>query len=148
MQRDDHFRMLKIPLLIGGATTSRAHTAVKIAPNYEGPVVHVTDASRSVRVAQSLLADGGREKYVAEIEADYAKLRDLHANKKAAPLIRLGRRAREPRDDRLAVADAAEAEVHRPSRVPQLRPRRDRAGDRLGAVLPDLGAARARFPRS
>ena len=89
MQRDPHFRMLKIPLLIGGATTSRAHTAVKIAPNYEGPVVHVTDASRSVRVAQSLLADTGREKYLAEIEADYAKLRDLHANKKAAPLISL-----------------------------------------------------------
>ncbi|MEO8938070.1 MAG: methionine synthase [Burkholderiaceae bacterium] len=89
MQRDDHFRMLKIPLLIGGATTSRAHTAVKIAPNYEGPVVHVTDASRSVGVAQSLLMDGGRERYVAELEADYAKLRELHANKKASPLISL-----------------------------------------------------------
>ena len=89
MQRDPHFRMLKIPLLIGGATTSRAHTAVKIAPNYEGPVVHVTDASRSVRVAQSLLADTGKEKYLAEIEADYAKLRELHANKKAAPLVSL-----------------------------------------------------------
>jgi 5-methyltetrahydrofolate--homocysteine methyltransferase len=55
MQRDPHFRMMKIPLLIGGATTSRAHTAVKIAPNYEGPVVYVPDASRSVSVAQSLL---------------------------------------------------------------------------------------------
>jgi 5-methyltetrahydrofolate--homocysteine methyltransferase len=50
MQRDPHFRMMKIPLLIGGATTSRAHTAVKIAPNYEGPVVYVPDASRSVSV--------------------------------------------------------------------------------------------------
>jgi 5-methyltetrahydrofolate--homocysteine methyltransferase len=89
MQRDDHFRMLKIPLLIGGATTSRAHTAVKIAPNYEGPVVHVTDASRSVRVAQSLLTPAGKDTYLAEIEADYAKLRDLHANKKATPLIKL-----------------------------------------------------------
>jgi len=89
MQRDDHFRMLKIPLLIGGATTSRAHTAVKIAPNYEGPVVHVTDASRSVRVAQSLLTDVGKEKYLADIEADYAKLRELHASKKASPLISL-----------------------------------------------------------
>jgi 5-methyltetrahydrofolate--homocysteine methyltransferase len=89
MQRDDHFRMLKIPLLIGGATTSRAHTAVKIAPNYEGPVVHVTDASRSVRVAQSLLADETKEKYIAEIEADYAKLRELHATKKTQPLIKL-----------------------------------------------------------
>ncbi|MBC7686349.1 MAG: dihydropteroate synthase, partial [Bdellovibrionales bacterium] len=52
MQRDPHFRMLKIPLLIGGATTSRAHTAVKIAHNYDGPVVYVPDASRSVSVAQ------------------------------------------------------------------------------------------------
>ena len=50
MQRDDYFRMKKIPLLIGGATTSRVHTAVKIAPHYEGPVVYVPDASRSVGV--------------------------------------------------------------------------------------------------
>ncbi len=57
MQKDDHFRIKKIPLLIGGATTSRVHTAVKIAPHYEGPVVYVPDASRSVSVAQSLLSD-------------------------------------------------------------------------------------------
>jgi 5-methyltetrahydrofolate--homocysteine methyltransferase len=50
MQRDDYFRMRKIPLLIGGATTSRVHTAVKIAPHYDGPVVYVPDASRSVGV--------------------------------------------------------------------------------------------------
>ena len=89
MQRDPHFRMLKIPLLIGGATTSRAHTAVKIAPNYEGPVVYVTDASRSVRVAQSLLASDTREKYLAEIEAEYEQLRVLHASKKSVPLATL-----------------------------------------------------------
>ena len=89
MQRDPHFRMLKIPLLIGGATTSRAHTAVKIAPNYEGPVVYVTDASRSVRVAQSLLATDTREKYVAEIDAEYEQLRVLHASKKSVPLVKL-----------------------------------------------------------
>ena len=52
MQRDDYFRIKKIPLLIGGATTSRVHTAVKIAPHYEGPVVYVPDASRTVGVAQ------------------------------------------------------------------------------------------------
>ncbi len=57
MQKDEHFRIRKIPLLIGGATTSRVHTAVKIAPHYEGPVVYVPDASRSVSVAQSLLSD-------------------------------------------------------------------------------------------
>ena len=57
MQKDDHFRLRKIPLLIGGATCSRVHTAVKIAPHYEGPVVYVPDASRSVGVAQGLLSD-------------------------------------------------------------------------------------------
>jgi 5-methyltetrahydrofolate--homocysteine methyltransferase len=87
MQRDPHFRMLKIPLLIGGATTSRAHTAVKIAPHYEGPVIHVTDASRSVGVAQNLLTPDVRSKYLDEIVSDYARLRELHANKKAPELI-------------------------------------------------------------
>jgi 5-methyltetrahydrofolate--homocysteine methyltransferase len=57
MQRDDHFRIKKIPLLIGGATTSRVHTAVKISPHYEGPVVYVPDASRSVSVCSDLLSD-------------------------------------------------------------------------------------------
>ncbi|WP_440106336.1 methionine synthase [Acidovorax sp. BL-A-41-H1] len=85
MQKDDHFRMRKIPLLIGGATTSRVHTAVKIAPHYEGPVVYVPDASRSVSVAQSLLGDGA-DTYVAEMNADYDKVRTQHANKKATPL--------------------------------------------------------------
>ncbi|HEX7641820.1 MAG TPA: methionine synthase [Burkholderiaceae bacterium] len=89
MQRDPHFRMLKIPLLIGGATTSRAHTAVKIAQNYEGPVVYVPDASRSVSVAQSLLTPDQREQYVAEVAADYDRLRTLHANKKAVPMLSL-----------------------------------------------------------
>ncbi len=85
MQKDEHFRMKKIPLLIGGATTSRVHTAVKIAPHYEGPVVYVPDASRSVSVAQSLLGDGV-DSYVAEMNADYDKVRTQHANKKATPM--------------------------------------------------------------
>jgi 5-methyltetrahydrofolate--homocysteine methyltransferase len=85
MQKDAHFRVKKIPLLIGGATTSRVHTAVKIAPHYEGPVVYVPDASRSVSVAQSLLSDQAT-KYVAEINADYVKVRELHASKKQVPL--------------------------------------------------------------
>ncbi|MDB5798346.1 MAG: metH [Paucimonas sp.] len=89
MQRDPHFRMLKIPLLIGGATTSRAHTAVKIAQNYEGPVVYVPDASRSVSVAQSLLTPEQRESYVAEIATDYERIRLQHANRKATPLLPL-----------------------------------------------------------
>ena len=87
MQRDPHFRMLKIPLLIGGATTSRAHTAVKIAPNYEGPVVYVPDASRSVSVAQSLLTPESRDKYVDELATDYERIRVQHAGKKALPML-------------------------------------------------------------
>jgi 5-methyltetrahydrofolate--homocysteine methyltransferase len=89
MQRDPHFRMLKIPLLIGGATTSRAHTAVKIAHNYEGPVVYVPDASRSVSVAQSLLTPEQREQYIIDIAADYERIREQHANKKAVPMLSL-----------------------------------------------------------
>jgi 5-methyltetrahydrofolate--homocysteine methyltransferase len=69
---------LKVPLLIGGATTSRVHTAVKIDPNYRGgPVVHVNDASRAVGVASSLLSDK-REAYAADIRADYAKISAAH----------------------------------------------------------------------
>ncbi|CAJ6259175.1 methionine synthase [Burkholderia pseudomallei] len=89
MQRDDYFRVKKIPLLIGGATTSRVHTAVKIAPHYEGPVVYVPDASRSVSVASNLLSDEGATKYLDELKADYERIRAQHANKKALPLVTL-----------------------------------------------------------
>jgi 5-methyltetrahydrofolate--homocysteine methyltransferase len=89
MQRDDWFRLKKIPLLIGGATTSRVHTAVKIAPHYEGPVVYVPDASRSVGVCSELLSDERARSYIAELEADYARVRELHANKKQARLVPL-----------------------------------------------------------
>jgi 5-methyltetrahydrofolate--homocysteine methyltransferase len=85
MQKDPHFREKGIPLLIGGATTSRVHTAVKIAPHYEGPVVYVPDASRSVSVAQGLIGDG-RVQYLAELNADYERVRQQHANKKTVPL--------------------------------------------------------------
>ncbi|MEY3146430.1 MAG: hypothetical protein RL342_2101, partial [Pseudomonadota bacterium] len=90
MQKDAHFRLRKIPLLIGGATTSRVHTAVKIAPHYEGPVVYVPDASRSVNVAQSLLSDKASE-YIAELKADLERVREQHANKKQTPLWSLAR---------------------------------------------------------
>jgi len=85
MDKDEYFRIKKIPLLIGGATCSRVHTAVKIAPKYEGPVVYVPDASRSVSVAQSLLGDDV-DSYVQEVNADYDKVRQQHANKKQTPL--------------------------------------------------------------
>ncbi|RFC36719.1 MAG: methionine synthase (B12-dependent) [Candidatus Nitrotoga sp. LAW] len=72
-----------IPLLIGGATTSRMHTAVKIEPNYtSGVTVYVTDASRAVGVCNNLLSSTLHDSYVADIKADYAKTRELHASKK------------------------------------------------------------------
>ncbi|MDH4051482.1 MAG: methionine synthase [Rubrivivax sp.] len=89
MQRDDHFRLKKIPLLIGGATTSRVHTAVKIAPHYDGPVVYVPDASRSVGVCAELLSDERASAYIEELNADYARVREQHANKKVTPLVTL-----------------------------------------------------------
>src|SRR5499427_521508 len=89
MQRDDHFRIRKIPLLIGGATTSRVHTAVKIAPHYEGPVVYVPDASRSVGVCADLLSDERAARFIAELRADYDKVRALHAAKKPTALVSL-----------------------------------------------------------
>jgi 5-methyltetrahydrofolate--homocysteine methyltransferase len=89
MQRDDYFRMRKIPLLIGGATCSRVHTAVKIAPHYEGPVVYVPDASRSVGVCSDLLSDERAAKFIDELRTDYEQVRTLHAAKKATPLVTL-----------------------------------------------------------
>jgi 5-methyltetrahydrofolate--homocysteine methyltransferase len=75
----------KLPLLIGGATTSRAHTAVKIAPHYSEPVVHVLDASRAVPVTSSLLSEVGKADFVARHRSDYEALRKTHA----APRVRL-----------------------------------------------------------
>jgi len=69
----------KLPLLVGGATTSRAHTAVKIAPHYSEPVVHVLDASRAVPVTTSLLSDEGKAPFVAQHREEYERLRKLHA---------------------------------------------------------------------
>ena len=89
MQRDAWFRMKKIPLLIGGATCSRVHTAVKIAPHYDGPVVYVPDASRSVGVCSDLLSDERAAKFIADLNTDYDKVRALHASKKATPLVTL-----------------------------------------------------------
>jgi 5-methyltetrahydrofolate--homocysteine methyltransferase len=89
MQRDDYFRIKKIPLLIGGATTSRVHTAVKISPHYEGPVVYVPDASRSVGVCTELLSDERAAAYIDELKSDYEQVRQLHANKKQTPLVTL-----------------------------------------------------------
>ena len=78
MQRLD----FDLPLLIGGATTSKAHTAVKIEENYQHPVVYVPNASRAVGVCQKLLSAESRAKYALELDADYQKVREQHAKKK------------------------------------------------------------------
>jgi len=77
--REMERQSFKLPLLIGGATTSRAHTAVKIAPHYSEPVVHVLDASRAVPVTTSLLSDEGKSAFVAQHRADYEALRKAHS---------------------------------------------------------------------
>ncbi len=80
---------LEIPLLIGGATTSRAHTAVKVAPRRTGPVVWVKDASRSVPVAAALLDDKQRPALLEATETDYAALRERHSQKNERPMLTL-----------------------------------------------------------
>ncbi len=78
------------PLLIGGATTSRAHTALKVEPRYSGPVVHVLDASRAVGVVAALLDAGARSGFLAEVRADYARERERRAGRRhRAPLLPL-----------------------------------------------------------
>lgn len=89
MERDPYFKERAIPLLIGGATTSRIHTAVKIAPHYSQPVVHVLDASRCVPVAQQLLSTDQRAGFVAQLQKDYDKLRQQHALGRGPALIGL-----------------------------------------------------------
>jgi len=86
MQRLD----FELPLLIGGATTSPAHTAVKIEPNYDGPVIYVKDASRSVGVAQALIESGTRDELIQKTRADNARRRERHAGKtRLAPQLSL-----------------------------------------------------------
>ncbi|WP_316786412.1 methionine synthase [Pedobacter frigiditerrae] len=72
-----------IPLIIGGATTSRIHAAVKVAPNYSGPAIHVLDASRSVTVCSTLMNPETKNDYVAGIRAEYDKAREAHLNKRS-----------------------------------------------------------------
>ncbi|MES2708791.1 MAG: vitamin B12 dependent-methionine synthase activation domain-containing protein [Verrucomicrobiota bacterium] len=80
---------LKTPLLIGGATTSAAHTAIKLAHNYSGSIVHVLDASRSVPVATALLSAGQQEKFIADNEARHVMLREKYSNKKKRDILSL-----------------------------------------------------------
>ncbi len=82
-------RGFTIPLLIGGATTSRTHTAVKVEPNYSHPVVWVPDASRAVGVCSNLLSDELKSDYVKTVRDDYVKVREQHAGKKGVKLVSL-----------------------------------------------------------
>jgi 5-methyltetrahydrofolate--homocysteine methyltransferase len=84
----------KLPLLIGGATTSRAHTAVKIAPHYSEPVIHVLDASRAVPVTTSLLSEDGKDAFVAEYRAEYEAVRKAHTAPKQSVVSLESARAR------------------------------------------------------
>ena len=131
------------PLLIGGATTSRMHTAVKIAPAYSGPVVHVLDASRAVGVAGALV-DAGAAGRVRRRDPRAVRRGPSRAERApvegALPVDRRG--AGEPDADRLVDGGAAGALLPGRARVPGLPARRARRAHRLDAVLRDLGAAR------
>ena len=106
MERDPYFRERQIPLLIGGATTSRVHTAVKVAPHYSGPVIYVADASRSVPVAQALVSDDQKAGFLESLKVEYERVRVQHAAKKGPDLLTLGQaRANKPRIDWLMPAD-------------------------------------------
>ena len=80
---------MSMPLMIGGATTSKTHTALRIEPVYSGPVIHVLDASRAVGVAGTLVSDTMADKFVADTRAEYSQIRDARAGKTAKPLATL-----------------------------------------------------------
>jgi len=107
--REMERQRFKVPLLIGGATTSRAHTAVKIAPHYSEPVVHIIDASRAVPVTTNLLSDQAREAFIAEHKAEYEAVRKAYATpaQKTVPLAeaRARRTPIEWRSEDLAVPE-------------------------------------------
>ncbi len=133
---------LDIPLLIGGATTSRAHTAVKIEPVYKGPVVHVTDASRAVGVAAKLMSKDQRDGYVEEIRNTYAGVRERHASRdiKIDWVDIAAARASGP--DRLGKLRSRNTEAARRHHADRLRPRDLGALHRLDAFFQHLGTCR------
>jgi 5-methyltetrahydrofolate--homocysteine methyltransferase len=113
MERDEYFRTRKTPLLIGGATTSRVHTAVKIAPNYSGPVIYVNDASRAVPVVQNLITPETRSQYLLDLAADYDRVRILHGAKKGPELMTIAEaRENKPKLDWVLKADDHQGGIH------------------------------------
>ena len=117
-------RGMQLPLLIGGATTSRQHTAVKIAPEYGQATVHVLDASRVVDVVSSLLSDERRPAFEQENRELQEQLREQHSARRERPLLSYADRARQPPDHRLGARDAARAAVRRPPRAGRRAARR------------------------
>ncbi len=133
-------RGMDLPLLIGGATTSKQHTAVKIAPAYSHSVTHVLDASRSVGVVSSLLDLERRPAFVAVVQEDQERLRELHAARRERPLHPYAEaRERRPRH-RVARRGRVRAGFHRPARGDRRHARRDRPLHRLDLLLRGLGA--------
>jgi 5-methyltetrahydrofolate--homocysteine methyltransferase len=104
---------MKRPLLIGGATTSRIHAAVKIDPEYAGPVVHVNDASRSVGVMEKLLNPATRDAYADDVKQEYERLRRLHQSRRADESLLSLEAARERRFS----PDWAAAQIVRPNQL-------------------------------
>ncbi|MDI9332961.1 MAG: vitamin B12 dependent-methionine synthase activation domain-containing protein [Cytophagales bacterium] len=141
MQKDDYFRIKKIPLMIGGATTSRVHTAVKIAPHYEGPIVYVPDASRSVSVASGLLSDTATQ-FIADMNADYEKVRQQHANKKQVPMWSLAKARANKWLPKPARAEPVQALANHPSTSS------GRTDGRSGRADDDLGRTDERSGRT
>jgi 5-methyltetrahydrofolate--homocysteine methyltransferase len=129
-----------VPLLIGGATTSRAHTAIKIAPHYEQPVVYVPDASRAVGVVTALLSEEHSNKYKADLAADYDKIRAQHANKKGVALVSMeAARANPFRTDWVAEPVAACSNAHQAGFCPYTPPEPGTTGViALDVALEDL----------
>ena len=133
-----------VPLLIGGATTSRVHTAVKITPNYErGQTIYVTDASRAVGVVSNLMSETERGPYMDGVRKEYVKIRDAYL-KGETKKTRLPLQA--ARDNRFKIDWSGytppKPKLARHARVQELQAGRAGALHRLDAVLPDLGAGR------
>jgi 5-methyltetrahydrofolate--homocysteine methyltransferase len=136
-----------LPLLIGGATTSRVHTAVKIAPHYSKPVVHVIDASRSVPVVSNLLSDNERDSLRGGHQGGVRQGAHAVRRQPTREGVRAtGRSACEEVHDRLERRTARGAQEHRHLHLPQLPASRAGALHRLDALLHGLGA-RGKFPR-
>ena len=139
-----------VPLLIGGATTSRRHTAVRIAERYKGPTVHVVDASRCVPVLQAVLDDEKREAFITQLDEDYAREREAHATRAAkSRLIPIASGSEEPSAPGLEHVRAGGSARAGDSCLRRLSARRARGLHRLEPLLPRLGNQRpvSRNPR-